>query len=170
MAVKNKKIFSQAYNDYAPQVYKHIYFRVGNRHLAEDIAQETFLKTWKYIVSGRKKIENLKEFLYIVANHLIVDHYRSKYRGVVPIENAYNEPAMIVGPRQIDRVEAIIKMGAINQHLRGLKKNCREIIHYRYVEDLSIKEIGRLTNKSPNHISVILHRGLKNIRQKMGLL
>jgi RNA polymerase sigma-70 factor, ECF subfamily len=167
---QNEKIFSGIYHNYAARVYRHIYFKVGNRQVAEDLMQETFLKTWKYVIGGGRKIENPKDFLYMVANNLIVDHYRSKYKSAIPLESAYNEPALIAGPHQAERAEAIIRMKAVSKHLVGLKETHREIIRYRYLQDLSIREISRLTKKSPNHVSVIIHRGLMNIRKSMGLL
>ncbi len=170
MIDQHKKIFSQAYHDYAPRVYRHIYFKVGNRHLAEDFTQETFLRTWKYVIAGEKKIDNLKDFLYSVANNLIIDHYRDKSRSAVSLESAHHNPALVVGPRQIKRIETILSMGIVNKHLAEMKRVRREIIHYRYVDDLSVKEIGRLTNKSPNHISVIIHRSIREIQKRLNLL
>jgi RNA polymerase sigma-70 factor (ECF subfamily) len=166
---KNEKIFSRAYRDYAPHIYRHIYFKVCNRHLAEDLMQETFLKTWKYLMADEKKIENPKDFLYMVANNLVVDHYRNKHKGAISLDSAMNEPALIASPRQIERAEAVIRMRAVSKHLTGLKETHREIINYRYVRDLSVKEIGQLTDKSPNHVSVIIYRSIRNIRKRMNL-
>ncbi|MBX4200907.1 RNA polymerase sigma factor, partial [Candidatus Parcubacteria bacterium] len=69
--------FLDAYKQHADAIYRHCYFRVYNKDLAEDLTQETFIKTWKYIVEG-KKVDNIKAFLYRVAVNLIIDHSRKK--------------------------------------------------------------------------------------------
>ena len=67
---KKEQEFLDAYKQYADSIYRHCYFRVYNKELAEDLTQETFIKTWKYIAQG-KEIKNIKAFLYRVAVNLI---------------------------------------------------------------------------------------------------
>lgn len=55
------------------------WYRVSDRELAKDLTQETFVKVWEYMVSG-KVIEKLKPFLYRVATNLIIDNARKKAR------------------------------------------------------------------------------------------
>src|SRR5579863_136343 len=74
---QKEKEFLEAYQHYADAIYRHCYFRVYNKELAEDLTQETFIKTWKYITEG-KEIKNLKAFLYKVAVNLIIDNSRKK--------------------------------------------------------------------------------------------
>ena len=74
---KREKEFLSAYEKYANDIYRHCYFRVYNKELAEDLTQETFIKTWKYIVAGQE-IKNTKSFLYKVAVNLIIDHSRKR--------------------------------------------------------------------------------------------
>src|SRR3989338_7817957 len=69
--------FKNAYQQYVDAIYRHCYFRVYNQDLAEDLTQETFIKTWKYIADG-KEIKNIKAFLYKVALNLIIDNSRKK--------------------------------------------------------------------------------------------
>src|SRR3990167_9783866 len=74
---KKEKEFLDAYQQYVDAIYRHCYFRVYNKDLAEDLTQETFIKTWKYIAEG-KEIKNIKAFLYRVAVNLIIDNSRKK--------------------------------------------------------------------------------------------
>src|ERR1043165_1036473 len=72
-----EKEFLDAYKQHADAIFRHCYFRVYNKDLAEDLTQDTFIKTWKYISEG-KEIKNIKAFLYKVAVNLIIDHSRKK--------------------------------------------------------------------------------------------
>jgi len=78
---KREKEFLDAYEKYADAIYRHCYFRVYNKELAEDLTQETFIKTWKYIVEG-KEVKNIKSFLYRVAVNLIIDNSRKKKKCI----------------------------------------------------------------------------------------
>ena len=63
--------FLNAYDAYADAIYRHCFFRVFSKERAEELAQETFMKTWEYVARGNV-IENYKAFLYRVTNNLII--------------------------------------------------------------------------------------------------
>jgi len=69
---KKEKQFIDAYDKYSEAIFRHCYYRVFDRERAKDFVQETFCKTWKYIVDGND-IENIRAFLYKTANNLIID-------------------------------------------------------------------------------------------------
>jgi RNA polymerase sigma-70 factor (ECF subfamily) len=73
----NRQQFLAAYDNYADAIYRHCFYRVFSKPLAEELTQDTFMKTWKYLEGG-KQVENLRAFLYRVANNLIIDHSRKK--------------------------------------------------------------------------------------------
>ena len=60
-----------------PQIYNYIYRYTGNKELAEDLTQETFLKLTRAI--GRYvPAAKFATFLYRIAQNTIIDHYRCK--------------------------------------------------------------------------------------------
>jgi DNA-directed RNA polymerase specialized sigma24 family protein len=69
--------FIALYDEMADQLFRHCFFKLSNRELALDLVQETFSRTWEYISSG-KEVNNIKGFLFKVANNLIIDEYRKK--------------------------------------------------------------------------------------------
>lgn len=159
-----KKRFLKAYNDHASSILRHIYFRVSNKELAEDLTQETFFKTWRYISEKDVEISNLKTFLYRVANNLIIDHYRQKHKNTVDIENI-SEEFIADNAQQEKDAEKKFDKKLIEESLLRLKDDQKQIIIYRYIDDLSIPEISKLTGKSKENIRVIIHRGLKSLRK-----
>lgn len=74
---KQRVLLTTAHNDYGAALNKHSYFKLGNRSQSTDLVQDTFIKTWSYLVKGGK-IEVMKAFLYHVLNNLIVDEYRKR--------------------------------------------------------------------------------------------
>lgn len=159
-----KKEFLEAYDRYSPAILRHIYFRINNWELAEDLTQETFLKTWTYIAGSKGKIDNLKTFMFRVAHNLIVDHYRRKPRMPISIENVDPDKVKIEAVQE-SQANAVIEMDLMKKSLQKLDENHRQIITYRYIDDLSIEEIEKITERSANNISVMLHRALKNLKE-----
>lgn len=160
-----KQLFLEAYDHNSESILRHIYFRVNNMSLAEDLVSETFLKTWQYIRQG-SEIKNLRAFLYQVANNLIIDHYRAKYKSTVSIEDIA-EPADPKEGRADENIDQQITFGLVKEHLASLPPDYQKILIYRYIDDLSISEIKKLTEKSTANIYVIIHRALKILRKKM---
>src|ERR1044071_643544 len=77
MEQQTENEFLAAYDSYSQALYKHCFFRVYSAAKAEELVQDTFMKTWDYIRKGHK-VENLKAFLYKTANNLIIDYSRKK--------------------------------------------------------------------------------------------
>lgn len=66
-----------AYEAYADAIFRHCYFRVFNRELGKELMQETFLRVFEYLSKGNT-VDNMRAFLYRVANNLIIDNVRRK--------------------------------------------------------------------------------------------
>lgn len=156
--------FLSAYDECAPAILRHVSFRVSDRKTAEDIAQETFLKAWRYAAAG-KEIENMRAFFYKIADNLIIDHYRQKPRAAISLEEISERPSEEAGPEK--RAEKSLLGQLIETHLSQIDDERRKIILYRYVDGLSAKEIGRLTGKAPGHVNVIIHREIKALKEKL---
>ncbi len=72
---KLQGLMTVAHQTYEKGLNARAFFKVNDRSLGEDLVQNTFLKTWAYLVKGGK-IETMKAFLYHILNNLIVDEYR----------------------------------------------------------------------------------------------
>ena len=76
---KDKDAFIKAYDNYIDDIYRFIYFKVGNKEDAEDITSQVFLKSWDYVQNNNLiDYKTIKSFFYRVARNIIIDHYRSK--------------------------------------------------------------------------------------------
>ncbi|MDQ3076005.1 MAG: RNA polymerase sigma factor [bacterium] len=151
-----------AHEEYYQQLMARAFFKVNNRELSEDLVQDTFLKTWNYLVKGGK-IEMMRAFLYHLLNNLIIDAYRK--RKALSLDSLKEQGFEVsVDDREnlfsfLDGKEALLL-------IERLPENYRQIMHLRYIEDAPLMEISEITGKSPNCVSVQIHRGLKLI-QKM---
>jgi RNA polymerase sigma-70 factor, ECF subfamily len=153
--------FLKLYDDLAEPLFRHCYFRVSSRELAEDLTQESFLRVWNYLAEG-KTIDNPKAFLYRIAGNLIVDHYRRKKDSSLDAlaEDGFDPSG--------DDASSILEYASGQQALKLLEKlepTYREILTMRYVNDLSLTDIAEIVGQSENAVSVRIHRGIEKLKQ-----
>lgn len=153
--------FLQAYDQYADAIFRHCYYRVYDREKARELSQECFMKTWEYLSQG-KQVDNLRAFLYRVANNLIIDHSRKKKESSLDamMEEGF-EPAE-TGPDMTTITAEANQMIAL---LDKLDEKYRDVVRMRYLDDLSPKEIALALGESENVVSVRIHRGIKQLRE-----
>src|SRR3990167_7494188 len=75
--VRQQAVLTLAHNDYEKGLNAHAFFKIHDHAMGEDLVQDTFMKTWAYLVKGGK-IDVMKAFLYHVLNNLIIDEYRKR--------------------------------------------------------------------------------------------
>lgn len=147
--------FMKAYDELSDAIFRHCWFRIGDRERAKDLMQDTFTKSWQYIGQGTK-VDNLKAFLYKVANNLIIDDYRKKKELSLDGLMAEGfEPGFDEIKKTEQAIDAKLVIGVINQ----LDDKYRDVILMRYIDELSSKEIAKITGDSENNISVKILEG-----------
>ncbi len=72
---QRQAVLTEGHKEYSKGLVSHAFFKLHNRSTSDDVVQDTFMKTWKYLAKGGK-INLMKSFLYRILNNLIVDEYR----------------------------------------------------------------------------------------------
>jgi len=160
----NEKLFLEAYDKLSANILRHISFRVNDSSLAEEMTSETFLKAWEYLRNG-KNIDNLKSFIYRVANNLVIDYYRTRKPTSVPLEEVY-DLADHKGKTVTEEMDIKTDLALVNNYLSTLPEDQKKMVVYRYIDELSVQEISKLTGKTTVNVYVIIHRALKILKQK----
>jgi RNA polymerase sigma factor (sigma-70 family) len=131
--------------------------------LASDAAQETFIRAWKSMDSLKEKAA-VGGWLSKIAIRTSYEILKREKRGVVL--------------QDLDSVEARIRIKDNNTLsdfekrdlsdwlISGLKAEYRTLIHLRFTEELSYKEIEDRTGLSPSAVKVGLHRARQIMREK----
>lgn len=157
---KQSAILGVAHHDYEKMLNAHAFYKTSNHTIGEDLVQDTFAKTWKYLVRGGK-IDVMKSFLYHVLNGLIIDEYRKRKPLSLDLmmESGFEPSA-----DSEDQLMNMLDGKQATLLIARLPEKYREIIDMRYVRDLSLQEISLITGKSKNAIAVQAHRGLEKLR------
>lgn len=161
-------LFAVLYDRHAPAVYRHILFRCEDTAIAEDVVSQTFLHIWDHIREG-KSIQSFRSFLFQSARNIFVDMTRKReFKNVSLEEILENDDRKPVGKGNL--LEDIMigeEVHTLKQALASLPEHYKEIITLRYLSELSISEIAKVTGKNSGTIYVSLHRGTRLLRQAL---
>jgi RNA polymerase sigma-70 factor (ECF subfamily) len=152
--------FEQAYTDYSDAIFRHCAFRLMDREKGKDLMQETFMRMWNFIEEG-KQVDNMRAFLYRIANNLIVDDVRK--RKTVSLETL-QEAGWDPGHDGLQTAQDHLELGRILDILKDLDPSHREVIVMRYIDGLNPADIAEILGESANTISVRLHRAIKHAK------
>ena len=161
-ARKDPDAFGKAYDEYINRIHRFIYFKVSSPEEAQDLASETFLRAWQYLQEG-KPIKQLSPFLYGIARNLVVDHYRKKVTSISADQISESAALSDMGMAKM-KLETNQEYGALISAIAKMKEEYREIVHLRYLDELTIGEIAQILGKTKGNIRVTLHRASKTLR------
>lgn len=152
---------SNAYLDYQKLLKSRAHIKIHDHSIGDGLVQETFLKTWKYLVKGGK-IDIMKAFLFHVLNDLIVDEYRKNKPTSLDVllEKGF-EPKAINSDNLLKDLDGKSAMLLIAR----LPLKYQKIMRMKYVQDLSLEEMSRVTGESKNTLAVNAHRGLEKLKK-----
>lgn len=159
--IKRNVIFNEAHHNFEKGLNAHAFFKTHDHKIGEDLVQETYMKTWKYLVQGGK-IETMKAFLYHILNHLIIDEYRKKksYSLDFLIEKGFDPITTNQSKNLFDILDGKNAMLLISK----LPQTYRSVMRMKYIQDLSLLEISLITSQTKNATAVKLHRGLEKLK------
>lgn len=159
--IRQEAVLTAAHHEYGKGLNAHAFFKVSNHALGEDLVQDTFMRTWSYLVKGGK-IDMMKAFLYHILNNLIVDEYRKhKTISLDLLQEKGFEPSIDTTKRLFSALDGKAALLLIYR----LPQKYQKVIRMRYVQSLSITEISLITGQTRNTVAVQAHRGLARLKE-----
>ena len=157
--------FSKIYDQYVTKIYRFIYLKVSSQEVAEDLSSEVFMRTWETYRSESSKIENIQAYLYKVARNIVADHYRTRKVRIVSVE----ETVDIVDSADSLQDQALVnmEMDRVQKALETIQDDYQNLIIWRYLDELSVPEIARITGKTEENVRVGIHRALQALKGKV---
>ena len=159
-SIKRQALLTMAHASFAKGLGVHAFFKVHSESLSADLVQDTYIKTWAYLVKGGK-IVTMKAFLYHTLNNLIIDHYRKKKTASLDVllEKGFN-PANNESEQLVDALDGKAALVMIMR----LPVSYQKVMRMRHMQDLTLPEISLITGQTKNAIAVQLHRGLAKLK------
>ncbi|UMX47674.1 MAG: RNA polymerase sigma factor [Candidatus Nealsonbacteria bacterium DGGOD1a] len=159
--------FSRIYDDHVEKIYRFVFLRVNSKEIAQDLTSETFAKGWESYKTNPNEIKNPRAFLYKIAKNLVIDHYRAKAKiqTVSPelVESQLADTKVDLEQRAVLASD----METVRKAMVDLNEDYQNAIIWRYLEDMPIKEVSHLLDRSEEATRVLLHRAMKELRTKL---
>ncbi len=152
--------YAELYDRFFQKIYRFIFYRVGHKQTAEDLAEDVFVKAF----GNLHTLENNATFegwLYQIARNKVIDYYRSK-KVLVPIEEVEN--TLEYETNVIDIVNLDFQQKTLIKLLKELTSEQQLVIKLKFFDDLTNPEIAQLLQKEEGAIRVIQHRAITKLK------
>lgn len=153
-------LFEQLYAQYADDVLRMAYFYLADRHKAEDICQDVFVKLFTHL----QEIEPGREKAWLL--RVTVNACRDTWRSAWLRRVVLGAPSLEIIPAQEDSFEQREEKAAVLRAVHKLPAPFREIILLYYYQEMSISQIAQMLDLPEGTVSSRLSRG----RSKLGAL
>ncbi|MDG2173099.1 MAG: sigma-70 family RNA polymerase sigma factor [Flavobacteriales bacterium] len=150
------------------RIYSFIYSKVLDRDLTEDVFQDTFIKVIKTLKLGNYNEQGkFVSWVMRIAHNLVIDHFR-KNKRIPKFENSYDfDIFSVLSDSSLDAEKSMIKSQILNdvkKLIEHLPNDQKEVLKYRFYNDMSFKEISDKTGVSINTSLGRMRYALINLR------
>jgi RNA polymerase sigma-70 factor (ECF subfamily) len=156
--------FRDAFSQHEGRLVRYAQRIVGDVERAPDVVQETFLRLAKQQPSDVDG--HLTEWLFTVCRNQALDVRRKEQRMTTLAEAAaITTPSR--APEPATAAETQDAAGHILALITALPEYQQEVIHLKFQNSLSYREIAAITGLSVSNVGFLIHRGLKTIRSRV---
>jgi RNA polymerase sigma-70 factor (ECF subfamily) len=176
LRARDERAFRELVGEHRDRVFNITYRMLGNRHEAEDVAQEVFIAVFKQIDNFREE-SKFSTWLYrVTVNHcknrikyLARRHDRDRDElDETTTTTGSNGAIGSTAPSSPDRaLESAQMEEVLREAIKSLDDDHRTVVILRDIEDLSIEEISAITDLPDGTVKSKLHRARLALRKKL---
>ncbi len=145
------------------RIYSYLHVSVGNRHDAEDLTTQTFLKMLEKIGSFKWRSAPFSAWLFRIAHNLAMDHFRTRRRWQpqeeVPEPPGEEEPSAELAAMQTLGRESMLKL------IERLSPEQQQVLTLKFVFNLPNAEVAAILDKTEGAIKSLQHRALVSLQK-----
>ena len=156
-AGKHSEAFELLMSHFQNKVFHLAYSMLGNEALAEETSQDVFVRIWRALDNYRGQ-SSLSTWIYAIARHTRVDHYRKARR----VED--REQQVDVLPERPSSPAPESRGPDLEAMLRELPESQREVILMLKMAEMSVEEVARATSSSVGSVKQKAHRAYEKLR------
>ena len=178
-AMSAAEAFEQAYSKFFGPVRAYLAVQCGDRHLAEDLAQDAFAELWRMLQDGKdlRGVENAYGLVRCIGKRMLGKHYglmrtqRELLSGAFGGRDGKDQVEAMAdevesGPELADQAVARVELGAA---LAMLAVGPRRAVGLRLVEDLTFKQAAEREGLHHETVQNRFKQGLAQLRESFGV-
>ncbi len=152
---------------YGTRIVNLAYMMVGDRHAAEDLAQESFIRAYKALGHFQQKAK-FSSWLYQIALNLCKDHLKRKSRSAKRVDEEFLE-GVDAGPR--DQAHRHVLQSELSESMRvaigTLPYLYREAFVLRHLQGMDYEDVAAVTQVPADTVRVRAYRAREMLREKL---
>jgi len=161
----NRDALEELYLLHFDRIYSYLHMSVGNRHDAEDLTTQVFVKMLESIGKFRWRSAPFSAWLFRIAHNLAMDHFRANKRWQPEEEVPEPDP----GDRSAAEEEALESIGrqSMLEMIGKLSHEQQQVLTLKFVFNFSNAEAATILDKTEGAIKSLQHRALASLQRQL---
>jgi RNA polymerase sigma-70 factor (ECF subfamily) len=161
----NREALEELYLLHFDRIYSYLHMSVGNRHDAEDLTTQVFVKMLESIGKFRWRSAPFSAWLFRIAHNLAMDHFRANKRWQPEEEVPEPDP----GDRSAAEEEALESIGreSMLEMIGKLSHEQQQVLTLKFVFNFSNGEAATILDKTEGAIKSLQHRALASLQRQL---
>lgn len=161
------KAFEALYDRYNKRLFHFILRFVGERDLAEDILQETFLRIFKKRKSYRKA-GHFSTYLFTIGRNLCLDALKTwEKRHILISQEDYVETVIDLSKGPSEALEETDISRTVQREIEALPNDQQEVLVLSKYSGLPYEEIAKIVSSTPAAVKQKVYRAMLALKQKL---
>jgi RNA polymerase sigma-70 factor (ECF subfamily) len=147
------------------RIYSYLHMSVGNRHDAEDLTTQVFVKMLESIGKFRWRSAPFSAWLFRIAHNLAMDHFRASKRWQPEEEVPEPDP----GEESAAEEEALESIGrqSMLELIEKLSREQQQVLTLKFVFNFSNADAATILDKTDGAIKSLQHRALASLQRQL---
>ncbi len=159
------------YDRYAASIYSLALRITGDRLTAQEVAQDTFLRLWKYAKDFDRSRGAFGAWLFAIARRRSLDVLRSRQRQAKIADGSFiSDGGTLPEPSQTDATEQIVLAHVISQAVATLPLAQRQAIELAYFGGLTQQQIATQTGEPLGTVKSRMRTAMETLRTRLHTL
>ena len=147
------------------RIYSYLHMSVGNRHDAEDLTTQTFLKMLESIGKFRWQSAPFSAWLFRIAHNLSMDHFRARRRWQ-PEEEVPEPPGSEEPSAELQAMQSIGRQSML-ELIDTLSHEQQQVLTLKFVFNFANADVAKILDKSEGAIKSLQHRALASLQKQV---
>jgi RNA polymerase sigma-70 factor (ECF subfamily) len=147
------------------RIYSYLHMSVGNRHDAEDLTTQTFVKMLESIGKFRFRAAPFSAWLFRIAHNLAMDHFRAGRRWQ-PEEEVPEPPGQEELSAEDEAMQSIGRASML-ELIDGLSQEQQQVLTLKFVFNFGNAEVATILGKTDGAVKSLQHRALVSLQKQI---
>jgi RNA polymerase sigma-70 factor (ECF subfamily) len=161
----DREALEELYLIHFDRVYSYLQMTVGNRHDAEDLTNQTFVKMLERIGTFEWRKVPLSAWLFRIAHNLAMDHFRA-HRRWQPEEEP-PEPADSAELSAEEEAMQSIGRQSMLEMIEGLSPDQQQVLTLKFVFNFPNGDVATILGKTEGAVKSLQHRALASLQREL---